>query len=187
MSPAELDEVCAPGDDSRLRASQQLVSGDADEIGARGDRLARGRLVREDGTRDHRARAEIVDQRQSGCVGELGQRAQRGLLLEADDAVVRRVHAQDRRGLRADRSGEVGRPRAVRRADLAQPCARAGDDLGNAKAIADLDELAARDDHLAAVRDRRQAEHESRGAVVNAERVLGSRELAHERRDVRLA
>ena len=53
---------------------------------------------------------------------------------------------------RADRALVVGQPRLVGRADFAEPGARDLEDLGKPEAAADLDELAARDDHLAAGR-----------------------------------
>ena len=71
---------------------------------------------------------------------ELGHRR---LLGEADDAEVRLVHAQEDRGLGPDRVLVVGGARAVRRADLAQARARAGEHVRNPEAVADLNQLAA--------------------------------------------
>ena len=72
----------------------------------------------------------------------------------------------------------VGGARAVGRADLAQPRAGALHDLGDAEAVADLDELAARDDDLAPAGERREREHERGRAVVDADRRLGAGQLA---------
>ena len=112
------------------------------------------------------------------------QLAQLDLAREAEHAVVGRVHAQDRARLGAERARVVGGARAVGRADLAQPRAGALHDLGDAEAVADLDELAARDHDLAPARERRQREHERGRAVVDADRRLGAGQLADERGDV---
>ena len=80
--------------------------------------------------------------RDLGRVGHLG---------EARHREVRRVDAQDRlRPPLGERRLEVGGARPVRRPDLDQLRAGAPDDLGDAHAAADLDELAARDDDPAA-------------------------------------
>ena len=79
-------------------------------------------------------------------------------------------------GLRAalgERRLEVGGAGAVRGADLDQLRAGPPDDLGDPDAAADLDELAARDDHPAAT-GQADRERERRGVVVGDERVLGA-------------
>ena len=45
MAAQPLDEIGTTDDDSRLRAAEELVAGEADEIGARRERFACGRLV----------------------------------------------------------------------------------------------------------------------------------------------
>ena len=111
------------------------------------------------------------------------------LLDEADRAEVRRVHAQDRAGVRVARRAlrVVGQARAVGRPDLDEPRAGLGDDLGDAEAAADLDELAARDDDLAPGGERRGGQQRRAGAVVDDERRLGARELAQQALDVGVA
>src|SRR5581483_11455675 len=99
-----------------------------------------------------RAGAEVVHERQPVPARDPGQLVQPRPLAEADDAEVRLVHAQEERSLRADRALVVGGPRPVGRPDLDQPRARAGEDVRDAEAVADLDQLAARDDHLALLR-----------------------------------
>ena len=84
------------------------------------------------------------------------------------------MHAQEQRRLRADRALVVGGARAVRRADLDEPRAGAGEHVGDAEAVADLDQLAARDEHLAALGERREREQHGRGVVVDDERGLGA-------------
>ena len=108
-------------------------------------------------------------------------------LGEADDAEVRLVHAEQERGVGADRPLVVGGARAVRRPDLDEARAGAREDVGDAEAVADLEQLAARDDDLAPLGERREREQHGGGVVVDDERRLGAREPAHERVDVRLA
>ena len=45
MAPKPLDQLGAADDDPGLRAAEQLVAGEADEIGAGGERVGDGRLV----------------------------------------------------------------------------------------------------------------------------------------------
>jgi len=57
-----LDQLGSADDDPRLRPAEQLVAGEADEVGSRRERLARRRLALE---RHEHARAEVVHERQS--------------------------------------------------------------------------------------------------------------------------
>ena len=61
MAAEPLDEIGAADDDPALRAAEQLVAGEADEVGAGNERVAHLRLVVE---RRERARAEVVDERE---------------------------------------------------------------------------------------------------------------------------
>ena len=81
----------------------------------------------------------------------------------------------------------VGRARAVRRPDLDEARAGALEHLGDAEAVADLDQLAARHEHLAAVGERGKREQQRGGVVVDDERGLGAGEPPQQRRDVVLA
>ena len=183
MAAQPLDEVGAAGDDPRLRSAEKLVAREADEVGAGGERGRGSRLALE---LDERARAEIVDERKVVPARNRRELLDPRLLGEADDAEVRLVHAQEQRRLRPDRSLVVGRARPVRRPDLDEPCARAGQHVGDPKAVADLDQLAAGDDDLAAFGERRQHEQERGGVVVDHDR-LGARQAAEQRRQVVLA
>ena len=60
MTPQPLDQIGPSGDDSRLRAAEQLVTREAHEIGTRREARGRRRLV---ANPRERARAEIVDER----------------------------------------------------------------------------------------------------------------------------
>ncbi len=184
MTPQLLDEVGAPRDDAGLRAAEQLVAAEADEVGAAGERVTGGRLV---GDRDERAGAEVVEQRQVVGARDRRQLLQRRLLGEADDAEVRLVDAKQQRGVRVDRVRVVGGARPVRRADLDEPRAGAPEHVGDAEAVADLDQLAARHDHLAPFGERGEREQQCAGVVVHDDRRLGARQPPHDRGDVILA
>ena len=182
MAPQPLDEVGAADDDARLRPAEQLVAGEADEVGAGRERLLARRLVAE--TVGERAGAEVVDERQLVSARDRGELRRARRLGEADDAEVRLVHAQQQRRVVADRALVVGRARAVRRPDLDEPRAGAREHVGDAEAVADLDQLAARDEHLASLGERGQREQHRGGVVVDDERGLGAGEPAQDRRDV---
>ena len=94
------------------------------------------------------------------------------------------MHAQQERGLGPDRLLVVRRARAVRRPDLDEPRARAREHVGDAEAVADLDQLAARDDHLASLRERREREQHRGGVVVDDERRLRAGQPPQDRGDV---
>ena len=128
-----------------------------------------------------RAGAEVVDERQAVAARDRGELLEPRPLREADDAEVRLVHAQQQRRLRADRALVVGGARAVRRPDLDEPRAGAREHVGDAEAVADLDQLAARDDHLAALGERGEREQHRGGVVVDDERGLGAGQPAQDR------
>ena len=86
-----------------------------------------------------------------------------------------------------DRIGVVAQVRAVRRADLAQPRAASQHDVGDAELAADLDQLAARDDDLAAVGQRLERQQHRGGVVVDDEGVLGAGQPAQQRLHVAVA
>src|SRR5581483_3688989 len=89
--PAEaLDELRAPEHDPGLRAAEQLVPREADEIGPGRERLPRCRLGL-DGS--ERARAEIVDEGQPVAARHRSDLLEPRPLLEADDAEVGLVAA----------------------------------------------------------------------------------------------
>ena len=81
----------------------------------------------------------------------------------------------------------VAQVRAVRRADLDHLCARERHDVRDAEGAAYLDELAARDDGLLVLRERREREDDRRGVVVDGERRLRAGEAAEEPFDVVVA
>ena len=100
MAPKTLDELAAADDDPSLRPAEQLVAREADQVGARRQRVARRGLVLE---LDQHARAEVVDHRQPMCPADADELCEPGLLGEADDAEVRLVNPEQERGLGTDR------------------------------------------------------------------------------------
>ena len=171
-------------DDARLRPAQKLVPREADEAGARREALARLRLVAE---RHERAGAEVVDEREVMCRGDRGQLGQRRAVGEAEHAEVRLVHAEQEGGLRAGGPLVVRGARSVRRPHLDEPSARAREHVGDAEAVADLDQLAAGHEHLASFRERGQRQEHGSRVVVDDERRLGACQPAQDLRDVILA
>ena len=97
------------------------------------------------------------------------------------------MHAEQQRRLGPDRALVVGGARAVRRPDLDEARAGAREHVGDAEAVADLDQLAARDDDLATLGERGEREQHRGGVVVDDERRLGAGQPAEQRRDVVLA
>ena len=77
--------------------------------------------------------------------------------------------------------------RAIRRADLDEAGPRAREHFGDPEAVADLDELAARDDNVAPFREGGNGEQDGGGVVVDDQRGLCAGEGAKQRRDVVLA
>src|SRR5215216_2162451 len=82
----------------------------------------------------------------------------------------------------------VGEPGAVRGTDLPEPRAGELEHLRDAEAAPDLDELAARDDHLRRVSDHgREREQGRPRAVVDDQGILGAGQLLEERHRVVVA
>ncbi len=140
-----------PDHDAALRAAQQLVAREQHEIGPGGDRRRRPSARRRPGAagpaRAHRSRCRRSSRARGRGRAAPGL-ASSGVLGEADDPEVAAMDPQDRGRLRADGALVVRQPGLVGRADLAEPGPRDLEDLGEPEAAADLDELAARDDHL---------------------------------------
>ena len=140
MTSQRFHEVGTADDDSGLRAAEELVAGEADEIGAGVEALPRSRLVAD----VHQgAGAEIVDEWQIVQLCDSRELLQAGQFRESDNPEVGLVDPQDERRLGTDCGVVVRGTRAIRRADLAQARTRAYEDIGNPESVADLDQLAA--------------------------------------------
>ena len=91
MAPETLDELGAADDDPGLRAAEQLVPREADEVCAGRQRSSRRRLVPELG---QDAGAQVVDDRKSARTCNTDELCELRLFCEADDAEVRLVDAE---------------------------------------------------------------------------------------------
>ena len=145
------------------------------------------RLERADGsswTSRRTPEPEVVDEREVVPAGETREVGERRLLREADDAEVGLVHAQEHRGRVRQRALVVGDPGPVRRADLDEAGARAGEHVGDPEPVSDLHELPARDDDVTPLGEGRQREQHGGGVVVDDESGVGAGQLAQVLRDV---
>ena len=105
---------------------------------------------------------------------------QRHRLREARHSVVGGVHAQQRGRPRRDRLLVVGRTRAVGGADLDHARTRQSHDVRHPERAADLDQLAARYDHLAPLAKGGQREQDRGCVVVHDQRRLADEEPRQE-------
>ena len=135
-----LDQIGPAGDDPGLRPAEQLVAGETDEVGPCRKRRGRGGLALH---LDEGARAEIVDERELVAARDRSELLAPRLLGEPDDAEVRLVHAQQQGCVRPDRALVVGGARPIGRPDLDEAGARASENVRDAEAVADLDQLTA--------------------------------------------
>jgi hypothetical protein len=106
------------------------------------------------------------------------------LLREADDAEVRLVHAQQHGRLRADCGLVIGCARSVGRPHLAESCTRTLEDVRDAEAVADLDQLPTRHENLSSFGERRERKHDGRRVVVHDQCRLGAGEATKDVGDV---
>ena len=81
---------------------------------------------------------------------ELFQRELKNIHRQVPTTTIHITHDFHEAFVLADRIGVIAQMRAVRRADFLQVCAGARHDVRHTEAAADLDQLAARDDALAA-------------------------------------
>jgi len=171
--PDAVDHRGASEEKARLRPPDELVARAADEVRPEPEALRQLRLGRH---RHERAGAQVVHHGHVSLAAERDQLGERDVVGEPHDAEVARVHAEKQRRLGADRAGVVGKVRAVRRADLAQPHAGGREDVGHPEGAADLHELAAAEDRLAPGCERVQREERGGGVVVDHRRRLRPRE-----------
>ena len=137
-----------------------------DQVGPGRHRLGQRRLRLKTEPRevDQGAGAHVVDDGQPAVVAQADKFVQRHFGGEAEDLVVARMDAEDGGGVLGDRPLVVTEMGLVRRAHLDELHAGGGHDLGQAERAADLDQLPAGDDHLAA--GRHGVEHDRRGGGV---------------------
>ena len=122
--------------------------------------------------------AEILDQSQAVFVRERGQIGARHGFGKAQH---REIAAMDgKQGTRGRRDGGavIGQARLVRGAHFDQPRATLGNDVGDAEAAADFDQLAAGDEDLAAGGERGERQQHGGGVVVDRDGGRGAGERA---------
>jgi len=134
-----------------------------------------------------RSATEVFDGRHAHAPPERRELRRRHVGREAFDAVVRGVAAQQQRRVDGQRAFEVGEVHLIRRADFHESRAATREHVGQPEAAADLDELIARHDDLAAFRERVEDQQHGRRAIVHDERVFGAGRLVQQRRDACVA
>ena len=97
------------------------------------------------------------------------------------------MHAQKQARFFVDRVFIIRQPRAVRGSNLAEHRAALLHDLRNPKAIANLDQFSARNNHFASTRQRRQRHQHGRGAIVHHDRCFGPGKARQQLRRVHVA
>ena len=135
-----------PDDEPGLRAAENLVAAEGDDVGTEGDLLGHDRFFRESELAeiDQRAAAEVLHHREVVRLPHGDEFPQRHVAGKSDDAVIAGVHLEQQTRVRANRSFVVGRMRAVGGAHLTEDGAALGQDVRNAKGAANFDQLAAR-------------------------------------------
>jgi hypothetical protein len=121
-----------------------LRTGESDHVG-QSEGLGDGGLVR---NRPGRATAEVIDQQHIVAARDRFHVRQRSRFREAGHTVVGRVHAQKGCGAVRDSIFVIRSACAVGGPDLDHARARQTHHIGHAERPADLDQLAARHDHL---------------------------------------
>ena len=122
------DQVLAPDDQPGLRAAEQFVAAEGDDVRAIEQRLAHRRFGGQApaGQVQQAAAAEVFEQRQAMLVRQLRQLGGRHPRGETFDAVVARMHAHDQTAARADGGFVVAGMGAVGGADFMQLAPRRG-------------------------------------------------------------
>ncbi len=120
-------------------------------------------------------------------MGDGGDLGLRHIGRETGDPVVARMNLHQRRGRRPDGARVVGLVCAVGGSDLDQADVGAAHHVRNAEGPADLDHLAARQDHVLLVRQGRQDEQHGGGVVVDHGGGLGAAQLGQDALDQAVA
>ena len=179
-----LDKRGIAGQDARLGTAQELIAAEGNEARAGGEAGGGQRLV--DAERPevrHASAAQVFVDGDAALAAQRGQVAQLGAGGEARDTEIAGMDAQQQPRALVDGGAVIVQMRAVGRADLAQNRAGARHDIGNAEAVADLDQLAARDHHFAARRELVQGQKDGRGIVIHDD-TAGAEQPFEQRRRV---
>ena len=168
-------EAGVSGDDSRLRAAEQLVAAEGHEVRPAGEGFPGGRFVgeAEPFERDQHAASEVVHPGHAPLAGEGPEPGRVGGGGEPLHHVVAGMHGHHRPGPLADRAREVFEVGPIGGPDLDEAASGPAHDLREPERAADLDELAARDRNLAAEREGVENEQDGGRVVVHHGRRLG--------------
>ncbi len=182
------DEFALAGDDAGLRAAEKFVAAEADDVDAGVGAGARDRLIDSAGGEiGEAAGAEVLVDGDVQAAAECGDLVEGGPLGEAGDAEIRRVDAEEEARAFVEGAFVIADARAIRGAYFAQDGAAFGHDVWNAEAVANFDELAARDDDLGIFREGIQDEEDGGGVVVDDNRSLCANELREQAGGVNVA
>ena len=189
-----VDIVFAAHHDACLRAAEQFVAREADQVATFGKRFAhRGLGVFAEHIEVHEgARALILVDEQLGAVfarggasgvlriGDVAKVGLRDAFGEADHAVVGGVHLEQHGRIRRDGALVIKGVRLVRGAHLHHAGVRLRHDVRYAEAAADLDELASADDGFVAGGELGEHHHDGCRVVVHGDGGLGAGKRADE-------
>ena len=169
-------------DAAYLRAAEQFVAGECDDVASGLERLGDRRVVfarkARRGKVDEHPAAEVLHKYKAAAVRQSRELFARHGGVEARDAVVRWVDLQQHRTFFGYRGLVVAQVCAVRSADLDHLRAGERHDVRDAEGAAYLDQFSARYDGLFVLRERRESEDDRRGVVVDGERRLRAGEAA---------
>src|SRR5262249_35593191 len=112
------------------------------------------------------ATPEVNDKRNAPLAGERGDRVVRREFGEPADVKVALMDAENQTGLRSDGARIILQARFVRRPNFAQPGATCFQHFPDAEAAADLDQLAAGDDHFGFLSKKMPNDKDERGGAV---------------------
>jgi hypothetical protein len=180
VSAQPIDEGLAAEDQTRLRSAEQLVAAASHQIRTVQQCLAQCRL-RTARRLVEQSAAEIRDQREIMGARKARQLRNARGRSESDGAEVALMHLEQHARVGSDRRTVVLEPRLVGGPNLDQAGAPLSNHIGHAEASADLHQLASRDDHLAAVAERREHQQDGCRAVVDGKRSFRGRELVERR------
>ena len=162
------DQLRAAGENSGLRSAEQFVAAEGHQIHAGGEAVGDQRLLDAEGAQvDHAAAAQVFVHGDAAFAPERREFAQFGARGEARDAEIAGMHAHQQARAVVDGVAVIVDAGAIGGADFAQDGAGAGHDVGDAEAVADFDQFAARDDGLAAGRKFVEGEEDGGGVVVD--------------------
>src|ERR1700675_1070779 len=166
--PQARDQPAIAREDPGLWAAQQLVAAERDQTHTRAEAVRYQRFCDPEGAQvGHTAAAEVFIDRDIAFGAERYQLAQLRPGGESFDAEVAGMHAQQQARSFVDGLAIIFDTRPIGGPDLPQHCARALHNIWDAEAIADFDQLAARDDHLESCGQLVEAEINRRGVVVH--------------------